>query len=128
MEVIQLDSILDSIKKLLGIQPEYTSFDEDIIIAINTSFATLNQLGVGPEGGYMIEDNTQTWNDYITTTNLNMVKTYVHLKSRLLFDPPTGGVLDAIKNQLAELEFRLYLEVDPKVNDKTFKERDELID
>ena len=114
MEVIQLDSILDSIKKLLGIQPEYTSFDEDIIVAINTSFATLNQLGVGPEGGYMIEDNTQTWNDYITTTNLSMVKTYVHLKSRLLFDPPTGGVLDAIKNQLSELEYRLYVECDPK--------------
>ena len=123
-----MDSILDSIKKLLGIQPEYTSFDEDIIVAINTSFATLNQLGVGPEGGYMIEDNTQTWNDYITTTNLNMVKTYVHLKSRLLFDPPTGGVLDAIKNQLAELEFRLYVEVDPKVNDETFKEGDEFVD
>ena len=123
-----MDSILDSIKKLLGIQPEYTSFDEDIIIAINTSFATLNQLGVGPEGGYMIEDNTQTWNDYITTTNLNMVKTYIYLKSRLLFDPPTGGVLDAIKNQLAELEFRLYVEVDPKVNDETFKEGDEFAD
>lgn len=128
MEVIQLDSILDSIKKLLGIQPEYTSFDEDIIVAINTSFATLNQLGVGPEGGYMIEDNTQTWNDYITTTNLNMVKTYIYLKSRLLFDPPTGGVLDAIKNQLAELEFRLYVEVDPKVNDETFEEGDEFAD
>lgn len=123
-----MDSILDSIKKLLGIQPEYTSFDEDIIVAINTSFATLNQLGVGPEGGYMIEDNTQTWNDYITTTNLNMVKTYIYLKSRLLFDPPTGGVLDAIKNQLAELEFRLYVEVDPKVNDETFKEGDEFAD
>lgn len=123
-----MDSILDSIKKLLGIQPEYTSFDEDIIIAINTSFATLNQLGVGPEGGYMIEDNTQTWNDYITTTNLNMVKTYIYLKSRLLFDPPTGGVLDAIKNQLAELEFRLYVEVDPKVNGETFKEGDEFTD
>ena len=123
-----MDSILDSIKKLLGIQPEYTSFDEDIIVAINTSFATLNQLGVGPEGGYMIEDNTQTWNDYITTTNLNMVKTYVYLKSRLLFDPPTGGVLDAIKNQLAELEFRLYVEVDPKVNDETFEEGDEFAD
>ena len=128
MEVIQLDSILDSIKKLLGIQPEYNSFDEDIIVAINTSFATLNQLGVGPEGGYMIEDNTQTWNDYITTTNLNMVKTYIYLKSRLLFDPPTGGVLDAIKNQLAELEFRLYVEVDPKVNDETFEEGDEFAD
>ena len=123
-----MDSILDSIKKLLGIQPEYTSFDEDIIIAINTSFATLNQLGVGPEGGYMIEDNTQTWNDYITTTNLNMVKTYIYLKSRLLFDPPTGGVLDAIKNQLAELEFRLYVEVDPKVNGEIFKEGDEFTD
>ena len=123
-----MDSILDSIKKLLGIQPEYNSFDEDIIVAINTSFATLNQLGVGPEGGYMIEDNTQTWNDYITTTNLNMVKTYIYLKSRLLFDPPTGGVLDAIKNQLAELEFRLYVEVDPKVNDETFEEGDEFAD
>ena len=123
-----MDSILDSIKKLLGIQPEYTSFDEDIIVAINTSFATLNQLGVGPEGGYMIEDNTQTWNDYITTTNLNMVKTYVHLKSRLLFDPPTGGVLDAIKNQLSELEYRLYVECDPKVNDETFKEGDKFAD
>lgn len=123
-----MDSILDSIKKLLGIQPEYTSFDEDIIVAINTSFATLNQLGVGPEGGYMIEDNTQTWNDYITTTNLNMVKTYIYLKSRLLFDPPTGGVLDAIKNQLAELEFRLYVEVDPKVNDETLEEGDEFAD
>lgn len=123
-----MDSILDSIKKLLGIQPEYTSFDEDIIVAINTSFATLNQLGVGPEGGYMIEDNTQTWNDYITTTNLNMVKTYIYLKSRLLFDPPTGGVLDAIKNQLAELEFRLYVEVDPKVNGETFKEGDGFTD
>ena len=109
-----MESILDSIKKLLGIQPEYTSFDEDIIIAINTSFATLNQLGVGPEGGYMIEDNTQTWNDYITSTNLNMVKNYVHLKSRLLFDPPTGGVLDAINNQISELEYRLYVECDPK--------------
>ena len=113
MEVIQLDSILDSIKKLLGIQPEYTSFDEDIIVAINTSFATLNQLGVGPEGGYMIEDNTQTWNDYITTTNLNMVKTYIYLKVKLLFDPPlSSSTIECFNKVIAELEWRMNSKVD----------------
>ncbi len=108
-----MDSILDTIKKLLGIQPEYTSFDEDIIVGINSAFAALNQIGVGPTGGYMIEDNTQTWTDYITTTNLNMVKSYVYMKTRLHFDPPVGGVLDSMNRQIAELEWRLYVEGDP---------------
>ena len=108
-----MDSILDTIKKLLGIQPEYTSFDEDIIVGINSAFAALNQIGVGPTGGYMIEDNTQTWTDYITTTNLNMVKSYVYMKTRLHFDPPVGGVLDSMNRQIVELEWRLYVEGDP---------------
>lgn len=109
-----MDSILDTIKKLLGIQPEYTSFDEDIIVGINSAFAALNQIGVGPAGGYMIEDNTQTWTDYITTTNLNMVKSYVYMKTRLHFDPPVGGVLESFNRQIAELEWRLYVEGDPE--------------
>ena len=109
-----MDSILDTIKKLLGIQPEYTSFDEDIIVGINSAFAALNQIGVGPVGGYMIEDNTQTWTDYITTTNLNMVKSYVYMKTRLHFDPPVGGALESFNRQIAELEWRLYVEGDPE--------------
>lgn len=123
-----MDSILDSIKKLLGIQPDYTSFDEDITVAINSAFATLNQIGVGPEGGYMIEDNTQTWTDYITSTNLNMVKSYVYMKARLHFDPPTGGVLDSLNRQIAELEWRLYVEGDPNVITETKTEDDVFMD
>lgn len=123
-----MDSILDSIKKLLGIQPDYTSFDEDITIAINSAFAALNQIGVGPEGGYMIEDNTQTWTDYITNTNLNMVKSYVYMKARLHFDPPVGGVLESLNRQIAELEWRLYVEGDPNVIIETKTEDDVFMD
>lgn len=106
-----MDSILNTIKKLLGIQPEYTNFDEDIIVGINTAFATLNQIGVGPPDGFMIEDETQTWNEYITSCNLTMVKTYIQMKVRLLFDPPAGSVLESINRTISELEWRLYCEV-----------------
>lgn len=106
-----MDSILNTIKKLLGIQPEYTNFDEDIIVGINTAFATLNQIGVGPPEGFMIEDETQTWNDYITSTNLVMVKTYIHQKVKLAFDPPNGSVLESLNRSISELEWRLYIEV-----------------
>ena len=115
-EVIQLaESILLSIKKLLGIMPDYTQFDDDIIIHINTAFATLNQLGVGPKGGFMIVDENSAWEEYTTETNLNMVKTYIYLKVRLLFDPPTSSVLvESINRSIAELEWRIFLEGDPK--------------
>lgn len=115
-EVIHLmESILLSIKKLLGIMPEYTYFDDDIIIHINTAFATLNQLGVGPKGGFMIVDENSEWEEYTTETNLNMVKTYIYLKVRLLFDPPTSSVLvESINRSIAELEWRIFLEGDPK--------------
>lgn len=113
-----MESILTSIKKLLGIQEEYTIFDQDLITHINTVFATLNQLNIGPEEGFMIESDAETWESYITSCNLLMVKTYVYLKVRLLFDPPTSSaLLESINRTIAELEFRLYVEGDPKTTD-----------
>lgn len=104
------DSILDSTKKILGIDPSYTPFDLDIMTHINSVFFTLNQLGIGPAEGFMIEDSTAVWNDFVggEDFNLNAVKTYVYLRVRLLFDPPTTGYLiDAMKQQIQELEWRL---------------------
>ena len=110
-----MESILTSIKKLLGIMSDYTNFDDDIIIHINTAFAILNQLGVGPEGGFMIVDANSRWEDYTTEKNLNMVKTYIYLKVRLLFDPPTStALIESINRTLSEIEWRIFLEGDPK--------------
>lgn len=110
-----MDNILDSIKKLLGINPEYHAFDQDLIIHINTVFVILNQLNVGPAEGFFIEDGSEEWSDYTTVLNENAVRTFVYLKVRLMFDPPTSSALmDSINNMLAELEWRLYLEGDNK--------------
>ena len=109
----KMESILDSIKKLLGIQPEYRAFDEDLIIHINTVFIILNQLNIGPEEGFMIVDGSESWDDFIKGVNETMVKTYIYLKVRLMFDPPTSGVLiDSMNSMISELEWRLYLEGD----------------
>lgn len=108
-----MDSILDSIKKLLGIQPEYRAFDDDIIIHINTVFAILNQIGIGPKEGFFIVDETTNWDEYMSDINQASVRTYVYLKVKLLFDPPGSGILvDSINRMLSELEWRLYLEGD----------------
>lgn len=101
------DSILISIKKLLGISKDCTDFDTDIIIHINTTFMILNQLGVGEEG-FQIEDNSATWDEFVNLEQLSAVKSYVHLKVKLLFDPPTNSFLvDAINESIKELEWRL---------------------
>lgn len=109
-----MDSILTSIKKMLGIDETYGRFDTDLIININSVFGILNQLGVGPAAGFSIQDDTSTWNDFISTTStqtsvsLEMVKTYIYLKVRLVFDPPTvGAVMEATKQQITEYEWRL---------------------
>lgn len=104
-----MESILDSIKKLLGISAEYTQFDDDIIMHINTVFLNLNQLGVGPVEGFFIEDNSAEWIDFIgEEVNYNAAKTYVYLKVKLLFDPPlSSAVLESTKNMISELEWRL---------------------
>lgn len=109
-----MESILDSIKKLLGIQPEYTAFDADLIMHINTVFVILNQLNIGPPNGFFILDNTETWDEYIDEINHSMVKTYIYLKVRLMFDPPTStALIESINKLIAEIEWRLYVEGDP---------------
>lgn len=110
-----MDSILTSIKKLLGITEEYEHFDPDIIMHINTVMVILTQLGVGDENSFSIEDKTTTWNDYLgDDPRLNLVKSYIQLKVRLLFDPPQSSVVrEAINNMISELEFRISVEVDP---------------
>lgn len=102
-------SILTSTKKILGIAQAYTAFDLDIITHINSTFATLSQLGVGPVDGFMIEDAGAVWDDYDVPQNqLNLIKTYMFLKVRILFDPPgTSFLVEALNNQLREHEWRL---------------------
>lgn len=109
-----MDSILTSIKKLLGIAEEYTQFDEDIIMHINTVFLNLTQLGVGPEEGFAIENDAASWEDFINdNTQLQAVKTYVYLKVKLLFDPPlSSSVIESMNRMIAELEWRLNVVVD----------------
>lgn len=104
-----MESILNSIKKLLGIAEEYTHFDPDIIIHINTVLATLTQLGVGPEEGFSIEDDTATWDEFISNKlYYEPVKSYIHLKVKLLFDPPlSSAVTEAMNRMISELEWRL---------------------
>lgn len=113
-----MDSILTSIKKLLGITEEYENFDQDIIMHINSAFMILNQLGVGPKSGFSINDKSSTWDEFIPeSSNLEAVKTYVHLKVKLMFDPPLSStVIEAIKSQINELEWRLNVSVDPPID------------
>lgn len=103
------DSILNSVKKILGIAADYDAFDTDVIIHINSVFSTLNQLGLGPNEGFMIEDDSAVWEDFLLgDMRLNAVKTYVYLRVRVLFDPPTTGfVLTALQEQIKELEWRM---------------------
>jgi hypothetical protein len=105
------DSILDSTKKLLGIAEDYDVFDIDIKIHINSVFSTLLQLGIGPTEGFMIEDDSETWAQYLEDKlYLNQVKSYMYLRVRNLFDPPTTSfAIEAFKAQISELEWRLSL-------------------
>lgn len=107
-------SILTSIKKMLGVAEDYTEFDEDIITHINSVFLNLTQLGVGPEEGFMIEDDTAAWEDFIDDSiQLQAVKTYMYLKVKLLFDPPlSSSVTESFTRMIAELEWRLNVAVD----------------
>lgn len=102
-------SILKSVKKMLNVEPTYTAFDLDIIMHINSTFSTLTQLGIGPSTGFMIEDDTTTWNAFLgTDLQLSNVKSYIFLRVKLIWDPPqTSFHLQAIKEQIAELEWRI---------------------
>lgn len=102
------ESILTSIKKLLGIAPEYTQFDADLIMHINSVFMILNQLGVGPPTPMVISGDSQTWSEFMANEGTSqLVKSYMFLKVKLLFDPPQNGTLvQAMKDQIAEFEWR----------------------
>lgn len=103
------ESILDSTKKILGLDADYDPFDLDVLTHINAAFSILNQLGVGPAEGFYISDKDDTWDDFVCPPNqLHLVKTYVYLKVRILFDPPsTSFLLDTYGNQIKEYEWRL---------------------
>lgn len=111
-----MESILTSIKKLLGISEDYHQFDDDIIMHINTVFLNLTQLGVGPEAGFSIEDDSAEWSDFIDIENnaqLHAVKSYMYLKVKLLFDPPlSSAVIESTNRMISELEWRLNVAVD----------------
>jgi hypothetical protein len=112
------NSILNSIKKLFGPDAEYTHFDPDLILHINSVFSTLTQLGVGPKQGFSITGVSETWDDFFNgipdVNSLSMVKSYVYLKVRLLFDPPaSSAAIESINRQISEYEWRLFVAADP---------------
>ena len=113
------ESILKSTKKILGLADDYTPFDLDVMTHINAAFSILNQLGVGPIDGFFIEDEQALWTDFLVPPNqLHLVKTYIYLKVRSLFDPPsTSYLIEATNNQIKEYEWRLNVfrewELDP---------------
>ena len=108
------ESILVYVKRLLGIQSDYNHFDPDIIYGVNAAFAVLTQLGVGPAEGFMISDDTSKWSDFVADkSRLSLIKEYVCLRTRLLFDPPSSSALiDAMNKTVAEYEWRLYVASD----------------
>lgn len=106
------DSILTTTKKMLGLSDDYTPFDTDIILHINSVFSTLTQLGIGPTAGFAIEDKSATWDEFLgVNLRLNLVKSYMYLRVKLLFDPPaTSYALGAMKEQIQESEWRMNVE------------------
>lgn len=109
------ESILTSIKKLLGIDASYEHFDPDLIMHINSVFSILSQMGVGPSNGFHITGSSEKWDDFITQepNNFSLVKSYMHLKVKLLFDPPlSSAVIESINRQISEFEWRLLVAAD----------------
>lgn len=114
-----MNSILTSTKKLLGVEAEYTHFDTDIIIHINSTFMTLTQIGVGPSVGFRITGASETWGDFLPEDDLvklEAVKTYIYLKVKLIFDPPTSSsVMEAMRRTADEIEWRLNVGAESKI-------------
>ena len=109
-----MDSILTSVKKMLGIAEEYDHFDADLIMHINSVLTILGQLGVGPDEGFFIEDDGAEWTDFVPDmSNLQFIKTYVYQKVKLLFDPPqSASAIEALNRSISELEWRINAQVD----------------
>lgn len=116
-----MESILNSIKQLLGIDESETHFDADIIIHINSVFATLNQMGVGPETTFSIIDESTKWSEFTESDeDFNNVKSYMYLKVKMIFDPPSSSnVMSAMEKQISELEWRLTVRASDKLMEET---------
>jgi len=114
------NSIVDDTKKVLGIASDYTEFDLDIILHINSVFSTLQQLGVGPKTGFSLTDNSTLWTDFLGDNVLaNNVKSYMYLRVRLLFDPPaTSFGITAVQDQIKELEWRMNTQAEFPANEE----------
>lgn len=114
MNSLVTDSILNSVKAQLGIMEEYRPFDDQILLCINSAMSILEQIGMPPEGGFIVYGPEQTWDDLIPgRSDMEFVKTYIFLKTKMLFDPPTSSIVaNAIDSQLKELEFRISANVD----------------
>lgn len=109
-----VDSILIGTKKLLGLDKDYHAFDTDVIVHINSVFLILCQLGVGPKHPYSIVGEEETWSDFWGDyPPINLAKTYMYQKVRILFDPPATGVLnEALERQIKETEWRMMIEAE----------------
>lgn len=103
-------SILNSVKKIVGVSADDTAFDLDIVTFINSAFSALHQIGVGSTATYFIEDDEDEWTDFIDEDDVNaqLVRTYVCMRARMAFDPPTTSYLiGALNEQIKEFEYRL---------------------
>lgn len=107
------ESILQTIKQLVGVNPDSDDFDLDLIIHINSVFATLNQLGVGPKDGFEITGSDEVWSSFTDNKKLAGIKSYMAMKVKLMFDPPqNGSVIESYKELIREFEFRAHIEGD----------------
>ena len=118
-----MTGILDTVRKLVGAGDSAGPFDQDLLIHINSTMSVLTQLGLGPVNGFFVTENSK-WNEFLGDgLKLEMVKTYVYLKVRLIFDPPqNASLLEAIKSQISEYEWRIFTEVDPPALTSTVPE------
>jgi hypothetical protein len=119
-----IDSILASVKKSLGVEEDFSGFDNDILVGINSAFMALTQLGVGPEEGFSVTGSEEEWSDFLTnSTNVEGAKIYTILKTRLVFDPPANSfVTTAINEQIKELEFRLIVQTEEPIEEEAPEE------
>lgn len=113
-DLIMDDSILNTIKKMLGLEPDYDAFDTDVIVNINMCLSILNQLGIKSPTAFKITSAEETWSDILgDRIDLEMVKNYIYLKTRLMFDPPANSfTINSINEQIKEIEWRIIIELE----------------
>lgn len=107
------ESIMLTVKKACGLQPEYEAFDEEMIMDINSVFFILYQRGIGSDSIFSISDDTSKWSDFMDDDRVAIIAPYVGYKVRLMFDPPQNSTTnESLKDKVNELEWRLSIEFD----------------